>query len=336
MNYLVTGATGLLGNNVVRKLVGEGESVRVLTRDRRHSPPLDGLPIERVLGDVRNAAAVSAACEGIDVVIHAAGHVHLGWSQLDVHRQINVEGTRNIAAAARAAGAKLIHVSSVNALGLGRLDAPADEDSALPGIVEIPYVVTKREAERVVLDEVGRGLWAAFVHPGLVLGPWDWKPSSGKMFLAVVRFAPWAPVGAVTTSDARDVAAGAIAAAARGTSGRHYILGGHNLSYWRLWQAMARTAGKRGPILPMGPLFRGGVLPFLWLRYALTGHESDGNAAALAMGKQQHCFSSRRAVTELGYSIRPLEETLHDSWHWFCDHGYVHNGHAAPARVASA
>src|SRR5207244_661300 len=95
---------------------------------------------------------------GVDIVIHSAGHVHLGWRQLDQLRAINVEGTRNVATAARAVGARLVHVSAINALGLGRLSQPADEESALPGIVECGYVVTKREAERVVLAEIARGL----------------------------------------------------------------------------------------------------------------------------------------------------------------------------------
>src|SRR6185295_15702603 len=117
----------------------------------------------------------------------------LGWSQGELHQQINVEGTRNVAAAARAAGAKLVHVSTVNALALGRRQSPAAEDTALPGIVECPYVLTKRASEEVVLEEVGRGLSATIVHPGLIFGPWDWKPSSGKMFLAVARYTPFAP-----------------------------------------------------------------------------------------------------------------------------------------------
>src|SRR6266850_1958271 len=146
MKYLVTGATGLVGNNIVRQLVAAGEKVRVLARTSSDPRPLDGLSIERVAGDVRDPAAVAEACRDVAVVIHSAGYVHLGWKQLDQHQSINVEGTRNVAAAAREAGAKLVHVSAINALGLGRLDQPADEESALPGIVECPYVVTKREA----------------------------------------------------------------------------------------------------------------------------------------------------------------------------------------------
>lgn len=323
MKYLVTGATGLLGNNIVRQLLAAGEEVRVLARAASDRRPLEDLAVERAEGDVRDAEAVAAACRGAQVVIHAAGYVHLGWKRLDMLRAVNVEGTRHVAAAARAVGAKLVHISGVNALGLGRLDDPATEETALPGIVPCGYVVTKRESEQVVLQEVERGLKASIVNPGCMFGPWDWKPSSGKMLLAVTRFAPIYPTGAVTFCDARDVAAGTIAAAAHGQTGRSYILGGVNLSYYDAWTQMARLVGKRGPISPMGPLFRAAVAPILDAWTMLTGNEGDANSAILLMGRQQHCFSSSRAQAELGYKFRPFAETLSDTLAWFRERGYV-------------
>lgn len=323
MKYLVTGATGLLGNNIVRQLVEAGQSVRVLARATSDARPLAGLPIERACGDIRDAASLAEACRGIDIVIHSAGHVYLGWQQLDQHRAINVEGARNVAAAARAAGARMVHVSAINALGLGRLDQPADEDSGLPGIVPCPYPVTKRQSEEVVLAEVARGLDANIVNPGCMFGPWDWKPSSGKMLLAVTKFAPVYPVGAVSFCDARDVAAGAIAAARSGVTGRRYILAGHNLWYKDAWQQMARLSGRRGPLSPMGPAFRAVAAPLLDAYTKITGREGDANSAILMLGVQEHCFTSRRAETELGYRIRPFDETLADTWSWFREHGYA-------------
>ncbi len=323
MKYLVTGATGLVGNNVVRQLLDAGEQVRVLVRASSDLRGLDGLEVEKAIGDVRDPASVAAACQGVQRVIHAAGYVHLGWSRLDLHRQINVEGTRNVAIAAREAGIRMVHISGINALGLGRLDHPADEESGLPGIIEIPYVVTKRESERVVLDEVSRGLDALIVNPGCMFGPWDWKPSSGRMLLAVARFAPIYPTGAVTFCDVRDVAAGTLAAAELGRTGRRYILGGHNLSYRDAWRQMAHLGGKLSPIMPMGPIFRAIAGPILNIYTRLTGSESEMNSAVLKLGKQQHCFSSRRAETELGYRCRSFAETLSDTWDWFRQRGYT-------------
>jgi nucleoside-diphosphate-sugar epimerase len=323
MKLLVTGATGLLGNNIVRQLLAEGHSVRVLARPTADPRPLAGLNVETVAGDVRDPVAAKHACQGIDAVIHAAGYVHIGWRQADVHRAINVEGTRNVAAAAREAGAKLVHVSTVNALGLGRLENPADEESALPGIVPVPYVTTKREAELNVLEEIGRGLWGVIVNPATMFGPWDWKPSSGKMLLEVTRRSLIAPVGNASFCDVRDVATAVVAAIDKGQSGRRYILAGHNLPYREAWRQIAALVGKRGPLFPMGPMFRAIATPVCDTWTLLTGVEGPANSAALAMSRQSHCFSSARAQAVLGYQIRPLNETLRDAWQWFLEHGYV-------------
>jgi len=211
----------------------------------------------------------------------------------------------------------------VNALGLGRLENPADEESALPGIEPVPYVTTKREAEQIVLDEVGRGLWGVIVNPATMFGPWDWKPSSGKMLIEVTRRSLFAPVGSGSFCDVRDVATSVIAANDKGRSGRRYILAGHNLAYREAWRQIAALVGKRGVCLPMGPIFRAIVTPLCDAWTLMTGVEGPANSAALALGRQSHCFSSARAQAELGYRIRPLSETLHDAWQWFLEHGYV-------------
>jgi dihydroflavonol-4-reductase len=322
--FLVTGATGLLGNNIVRDLLARGEQVRILTRELRTTRPLDGLAVERLQGDVREPRVVEEAMQGVDVVIHAAGHVHIGWSQAELHHAVNVEGTRNIAAAARKMHSRLVYVSSVNALGLGARDFEADEETARPGIVACPYVTTKAAAEAAVLEEVAVGLDGLIVNPGFMLGPWDWRPSSGRMFLEVAtRFVPLAPAGSFNVCDVRDVSAGTIAAARLGKAGRRYILGGHNLSYFELWKRMARQAGKRGPYFPAGPMQR--FFGAWWgdLQHRLTGKEPDLNSAAVKMSTQHHRFRSDRAMKELGYKFRPLEETLQDAWNWFVEHGYA-------------
>src|SRR5262245_16643868 len=108
---LVTGATGLVGNNVVRQLLERGQSIRVLGRDTSASKPLEGLDVEIVRGDIRDPQALETACRGVNRVIHAAAVVQIGRSGMELQRAVNVEGTRNVAAAARKAGARLVHVS---------------------------------------------------------------------------------------------------------------------------------------------------------------------------------------------------------------------------------
>lgn len=323
MKYLVTGATGLIGNNVVRHLLAAGESVRVFTRSAVRSESLTSLPIEVVQGDIRDAARVQAAVEGMDCVIHAAAHVQVGWTQSELHRQINVEGTRLIAEAALRNSARLVHISTVNTLGIGLLDRPANEETGLPGLVPCHYVTSKINAERMVQQTIARGLDAVIIHPGFCLGPWDWKPSSGRMLLAVNRGTVIAPSGAFNVCDVRDVCAGVAAAAKLAPAGRRYILGGHNLTYLDAWQVFARVGGHAGPRFRIGPITRwlGSMGSDVWTY--CTGGEAEINSATIGIGAQQTCFSSERAVRELGYRIRPLPQTVTDAWNWFCEHGYI-------------
>lgn len=322
--YLVTGATGLVGNNVVRRLLERGQRVRVLVRRESDPRALEGLDVERAWGDVRDAEAVRQACRGVTTVVHAAAIVHFGWTGLAQQREVNVQGTQHVAAAAHEAQARLLHVSSVDALGIGRRDAPADEDSPRAGKVPCTYVITKREAEAVVRDHLARGLDAVIVNPGFMLGPWDWKPSSGRMLLEVAtRFTPVAPTGGLTSCDVRDVVDGLLAACERAPSGRQYILGGENLTYLQIWRLFAEISDGGKPWFRAGPLMRylGGYGGDLWGR--ITGREPDLNSAGVRVTSQFHYYSSARAQAELGYQPRPFRQSVAEAWSWFVEHGYV-------------
>ena len=323
MLYLVTGATGLVGNNVVRLLVERGQAVRVLARNPTDKS-LAGLPLDTVAGDVCDPDAVGRAVEGADRIIHAAARVHLGWTGLELQHSVNVEGTRNVANAAMKAGVRMIHVSSVDALGLGSRSQPADEECPPEGSVLCPYVVTKRAAERTLTQLVADGLDAVIVNPVYMFGPWDWKPSSGRMILEVARgWALLAPPGGNDFADVRDVAAGILAAAERGQRGRRYILGGEPLSYLEAWRMIADVVGVRGPrrrMLRPG-LFIAGRFGDLWAK--VRGVEGDINSAAIAMSRLEHHYSYARAAAELEYRPRPARGAIEAAWEWFVDHGYA-------------
>ncbi len=323
MLTLVTGATGLVGNNLVRLLAERGDRVRVLVRDPADKS-LAGLPLDIVAGDVCDQAAVRHAAEGIDRIIHSAGRVHLGWTGLALQQAVNVEGTRNVAQAAKDAGVRMVHVSSVDALGLGTRQQPADEDCPAEGSVLCPYVVTKRQAEQVVTEMADHGLDAVIVNPVYMFGPWDWKPSSGRMILQVARgMVLLAPPGGNDFADVRDVAAGIISAAERGQRGHRYILGGEPLSYLEAWRMIAQITGVRGPwrkMLPPG-LFVASRIGDLLTR--IRGVESDVNSAAIAMARLEHHYTYARAAAELDYRPRPAREAIEAAWKWFLENGYA-------------
>ncbi len=324
MVTLVTGATGLVGNNVVRALVESGRAVRVLARGNADGRPLAGLDVQIARGDVRDREAVARAVRGASCVVHAAAYVRIGWRGMEEARATNVDGTRHVAQAAYAEGARMVHVSSIDALGAGHRKQAADEDTRPVGGVLCPYVVTKREAEASVMHFVEKGLHASIVNPGYVIGRYDWKPSSGRMLLYVARgWGLFAPRGANSFCDVRDVASGILAALERGQPGRRYILGGQVLSYFQAWRTFAEVTGGTPPVMPAGRLMGTGAGWVGDLATRLTGREGDVNSAATALSAQWRNFSNARAGTELGYRPRPLSEAAADAWTWFRTNGYV-------------
>ncbi|MCA9184130.1 MAG: NAD-dependent epimerase/dehydratase family protein [Pirellulaceae bacterium] len=315
---LVTGATGLVGNNVVRRLIELQRPVRVLARSTSAAEPLAGLDVEFATGDVRDFLAVRQAVAGTAAVIHAAALVHVGWSQLEQLRSVNVTGAQNVAAAAAAQGVRMIHVSTVNALALGSRHHPADEQTPLTG-KEVPcsYVVSKREAEQQVLRWNAEGGNAVIVNPGFMLGPWDWKPSSGQLIMGIARrFAPLAPWGGCSVCDVRDVADGIVSSIACGVAGERYILAGENITYLQLFRAIARETKSFSPMAPFGPLVRTIVGWSGDLVGRVSGKEPPVNSAALMMSSQFHYYSSDKAQRVLGYRVRSISQSIADSWQW--------------------
>jgi dihydroflavonol-4-reductase len=216
MKVLVTGATGLVGNNVVRLLLENEVPVRALVRATADPRPLAGLDVDIVEGDVCDARSVAEACRGVDAILHAAGFVQIGWTGLSTFTAINVEGTRQIAEAARAAGCRMVYVSTINTIGVSSRERPADEQWSAGPNIRCPYVVTKQQAEEVVMEYAARGLDAVIVNPALMFGPWDWKPSSGRLLLEVAKLAVTvSPPGGSSVCDVRDVAQGILLALKR-------------------------------------------------------------------------------------------------------------------------
>jgi dihydroflavonol-4-reductase len=316
---LVTGATGLLGNCVVRQLLQQGQAVRVLCRPQNIKDSLQGLDVQIVCGDLTDASSVEEAVTGCDAVIHCGALVYIGWQRLDELRKVNVGGTRNVVEACLRQHAKLIHVSTVDTLQAAAREDAAISETGGDGVAkpQCSYVISKGEAESVVREAIPRGLKAVIVHPGLMFGPYDWKPSSAKIMLALLK----APIllvsrGGGSICDARDVATALINAAKSDVSGRNYILGGENMRYEKLWHMMLETMQLRRRIIPIGSavVTAGNVIDWLNRTFGLT--EKDVNGAITRIADQWHYYDSSRAEQELGYRRRPVTETLADTWQW--------------------
>ncbi len=316
----VTGGTGLLGNCIVRELCSRQIPTRVLCRRSASRRPFEGLDVEIVEGDLESRDVLNSAIAGCRAVIHSAAMIHIGWHKLAESRQVNVEGTRNIVAICLQHGSRLIHISTVDTLPAATsLDSPIDE-RANGGVPKTPcsYVVSKREAEAVVRDAVEMaGLDAVILHPGFMLGPYDWKPSSGRMFLEVAK-APIvaAPSGGCSLCDARQVAVACVNAIELGRKGENYILAGENMSYRELWIRMLAAAGRRKRVFRLGPAAKVVGRAIDSVHHLLPLAEGDINGAAIAMGSFLHYYDSSKAKRELDYHTNIANHFLADVWSW--------------------
>lgn len=322
MNALVTGATGFLGNNLVRALIDQGDSVCVIVRAGTNTAPLRDLNVKTFTGSLEDEALLHEAAVDVDVIYHCAGYVKIGWSQVDEARRVNVALTQKMINIARKFDARFVHVSTVNTLGVGLNEVELDEKSANQNYVGCGYVISKKEAEQAVQRAVDDGLDAVIIHPSFMLGPFDWKPSSGSMMLEVLTVRPpLAPRGGCSVADVRDVATAIVVAGHRGRCGEHYILSGHNIRYYDLWVRFANLKGRRGPYTTLGPILGWSIGwgADLWAR--ISGKESNFNSALVRMGAQTHYYRSDKARKDLGYENRPIEDTILDTWNWFSENG---------------
>lgn len=304
----------------MRELCARRIPTRVLCRQQTSPAAFEGLDVEIVTGDLQDTSTLRDAIAGCTCVIHSAAMIHIGWQKLSESRQVNVAGTQAVVDACLETAAKLIHISTVDTLPAAvNMQHPIDE-SGQGGVPKTPctYVQSKQESERVVRAAMQTaGLEAIVIHPGFMLGPYDWKPSSGRMFLEVVK-SPIvaAPAGGCSLCDARDVAAAIVNSIEAGQSGENYILAGENISYRQLWTQMLAVAGRRRRVHRLGQGIRlVGKLIDAANRY-LPIREGDVNGAAIAMGQLNHYYDSRKAERHLSYVRRDPAETLQDAWRW--------------------
>ena len=172
MRALVTGGGGFLGLYIVEQLVARGNTVRVLCRG--NYPRLAELKVESIPGDIRDAAAVTAACQDIDTVFHTAAVSGI-WGSWDHYHGINTVGTQNIVAACQSADVtRLVYTSSPSVIYDGCDHCGANESLPYPARYLCNYPATKALAEKAVLEANGRGkLVTCALRPHLIWGPRD-------------------------------------------------------------------------------------------------------------------------------------------------------------------
>jgi len=323
VKVLVTGATGFLGSWIARELIGAGHSARALVRPTSKLDGLVGTNVENAMGDVLDRPSLDAALTGMDAVIHAAGAVGQRPRDEKTLYAVNVEGARNVLQAAKARGVRLVHTSSISAVGFTAEPVVANEQAEYrTQSPPYPYGESKWQGELLALAMAKDGLDVVVLNPGTMFGPGDVHFTSTRMVLEYLRGRlRLVPKGGVSYCDVRDVAKAHVAALTAGRRGERYIVAGHNLSLFDLLARLSDLTGlgrpgRLPPVLPAAlALLSEGVA-----RLVPHGLE-EVNRAVVKHGALYNWVDSSRAERELGYRIRPLEESLRSTLKDFLSRG---------------
>jgi dihydroflavonol-4-reductase len=318
---LVTGATGHIGNVLIRKLLDQGEKVRALVWGDEDITPLNGLDVEQVVGDVLDPVTLGFAMAGVKDVYHLAGIISIMPGRNPLVWKVNVEGTRNVLDAARRANVRrLVYTSSIHAIA--RTPHGVEMDESLGFDQNNPYGEydrSKAAASLEVQKAVSQGMDAVIVCPTGVIGPYDFR---GSELGEVIRSASEARTmfyveGAYDFVDVRDVADGMIAAQAHGRKGESYILSGQKLSVRYMLETVREVTGKAFASIKI-PFSLAEIAsrytPWYYRRMKVKPRFTPYSLEVLQSNSN---ISYAKAARELGYKPRPAIETIADTVRWF-------------------
>jgi dihydroflavonol-4-reductase len=331
MRTFVTGATGLLGSNLVHALLDQGHEVRGLVRSKEKA--LRVFPNEKVdfvTGDMSDVASFASSLAGCDVLFHTAAYFREYYQPGD-HKgtleKINVQGTVDLLIAAEKQGVKkAIHISSAGVIGR-KPDGSAGDENSMPDdhATSNLYFTSKIDTELAIkrfLKE--RSLPVVMILPSWMWGPGDSGPTaSGKLLLDFLnKKLPGVIDGGSSIVDARDVARATITAADRGKSGERYIVGGKYFDFAGVLATLERVTGVPAPKrkIPYALSLAVGAASQTWAR--LTGGKALVTLAGVRTIHGKNEVDSTKAIRELSATFRPFEETVRDEVEWFRSHGY--------------
>ena len=330
MKILVTGSTGFIGSHLCRALVNAGEHVRAFHRPSSSLEGLAGLAVERAIGDITQPDTLDAAMQGIEVVYHCAAMLGRPENPQLMYRA-TVEGTRNVLQAALQAGVpRLVHTSSVAALGVPletqRVANPMPINEHHTWNFRPSrwrYGHAKYLAELEVQYAVAQGLDATIVNPSVVVGAGDLNRVSGEVIINLAHGRiPAAVSGGANIIHIDDVVRGHLAAMKLGKSGERYILGGENLTHLRFLRTIAQIAGVKAPQINLpARLVRSLALP---VSFAENWLSLPASGELLNKAGYFFYYDTRKAQQELGFSpTHSIRRAVADAYAWYLGQGVL-------------
>lgn len=326
MKCIVTGATGHIGNILVKQLAQRGDEVTAFVLPREDIGHIKAYVKDVRYGDVRDLQSMEYAFEGQDVVFHLAGIIDIGSSRKlrRLMYEVNVEGIHNVVKACKTQRVRrLVYTSSVHAIAeLSHGQTITEPQVFNPTLVHGPYAKTKAEATAYVLGAAKEDLEVVVVHPAGIIGPEDHQISNlGQLVIDYLKGKLRAYVsGGYNFVDVRDVVQGILAGADKGKSGECYILSGEYHSIRDMLELMEEITGIKRPRAKLPRWFAMATSPFAELYYKLHKEKPLFTAYSIFTLGTNSDFSYEKAKSALDYSTTPFQKTLKDTIVWIKNH----------------
>ena len=327
MKVLITGPDGVLGNNVIRELLSRNYTVTALVESGKRTPTIDQLPINIVSGNLLDPWSILNAFEGIDIVIHCGALTHVFPPRSKQVNTVNIQGTINVIEACQRTKVKrLIYVGTANSFGAGSMTNPGTESNKFTaGKYGLDYIDSKYTAQQIVLNAVvNDGLDAVIVNPTFMIGPFDSKPSSGRMILEVYKQKILGyPSGGKNYIAVKDVAIGIVNAISKAKRGECYILGNENLNFKQMFSKISKTIGVKSPSIKI-PVKLVLIMGWLNSKFAKTLKYRPSLTYELArLSTEEHYYSPEKARRILDLPRTPIEVAIKECFDWFIENGYA-------------
>lgn len=308
---LVTGGAGLLGTCLINLLLQEGMTVKAIYN--KTVITIEHPNLQTLHCDLLDVYAVEAAMENVTEIYHCAGLVSFSPKDEHLLYKINVEATANLVNAAVNAGVrKIVHVSSVAALGRIRPGQMINETmNWSEETSNSKYGHSKYLGELEVWRGVAEGLDAVVVNPVIILGPGNWNEGSTKIFQSVYNEFPWYAEGTTGFADVRDVADAMMMLMQSDVSGERFIISAENTTYRSLFNMIADAFGKKRPSKKVTPFLAGVVWRMQAVASKFTGNKPliTKETAATSLAKVQF-DNSKLLKSFLSFSYRSLQSTV--------------------------
>jgi dihydroflavonol-4-reductase len=318
MRVMLTGATGFLGGHLLAQLREAGVGITAVVRSSEAAQRLAALGVTPVVGTIDDPGALREALgTPTDCIFHVAADTSPWRGNAQRQTRTNIEGTRNVLAAAQAAGVRrIVHTSSVSAFG--QQNEILTEASARLGRQSwINYERTKAIAEELVVEADARGvIEAVILNPAHILGPGDTHNWATLFLLIDQEKLPGAPPGSGAFADVREVARAQIAGWRQAPRGEQFLLGGAQASFLELVQMIAGALGRKAPARPLPAGLLRGYARVLDTISLLTGREPKLTPQSVAFTCHHLRVDSGKAMRELDYRITPLDTLVNDTCAW--------------------